>query len=43
MQSRLQEFPPDTTDLGAYWTPKANTLMSLFLLLFNLIFTASKA
>jgi len=29
--------------LGAYWTPNANTLMPLFLVLFSLIFTASKA
>ena len=29
--------------LGAYTTPKANTLKPLFLVLFNLIFTAPKA
>jgi hypothetical protein len=43
MPSRIQEIPLSTTDLGAYATPKASTLISLFLLLFSLIFPASKA
>jgi len=40
---RIQGIPPQTTTLGAYATPDFNTLRSLFLVLFNLIFTASKA
>ena len=43
MPSRIQGIPPDTTILGAYATPKANTLIPLFLVLFSLIFKASKA
>ncbi|MBT8542803.1 hypothetical protein G6714_06460 [Polynucleobacter paneuropaeus] len=39
----IQAIPPNSNILGAYATPKANALMSLFLLLFNLIFPASKA
>jgi hypothetical protein len=41
--SLLHAFPPNPKDLGADATPKANTLNALFLLLFNLIFKASKA
>jgi len=40
---RIQAIPPDTKVLGAYATPKANASIPLFLVLFNLIFTASKA
>jgi len=43
MPPHIHGIPPQTTILGAYATPKANTLTSLFLLLFNLIFPASKA
>ncbi|MBT8516208.1 hypothetical protein G6706_03180 [Polynucleobacter paneuropaeus] len=43
MPSNIQAIPPDTMVLGAYATPKANTLNALFLVLFNLIFKASKA
>jgi hypothetical protein len=43
MPPRIQAIPPDTKVLGAYWTSDLNTLKPLFLLLFNLIFTASKA
>ena len=43
MPPKIHGFPLSTMVLGAYATPKANTLMPLFLLLFNLIFTASKA
>jgi len=34
MPFNFQAIPPDTTDLGAYATPKANTLIPLFLVLF---------
>ena len=43
MPSQLRGIPPNPKALGAYWTPDPNTSMSLFLLLFSLIFTASKA
>jgi hypothetical protein len=43
MPSQIQAIPPDTNILGAYATPDFNTLKPLFKLLFNLIFTASKA
>ena len=49
LSSRLQmpgnnhPIPLRATDLGAYATPNFNTLLSLFLVLFSLIFTASKA
>jgi hypothetical protein len=36
-------IPPRTSILGADATPDPNTLMSLFLVLFSLIFKASKA
>jgi hypothetical protein len=39
----IHPIPPNPKVLGAYATPKANTLKLLFLLLFSLIFTASKA
>jgi hypothetical protein len=41
--SKIHHIPLGTKVLGAYATPIANTLMSLFLLLFSLIFPASKA
>jgi hypothetical protein len=43
MWPSVDSIPPRTTTLGAYATPKANTLKALFLLLFSLIFKASKA
>jgi hypothetical protein len=43
MLSNIQAIPPNTKFLGAYATPKANSLKPLFLVLFRLIFTASKA
>jgi len=43
MPSNIHPIPSNPKVLDAYATPKANTLMSLFLVLFNLIFTASKA
>jgi len=43
MPSRIQGIPPDTKVLGAYATPYFNTLKLLFLVLFSLIFKASKA
>jgi hypothetical protein len=43
MPPDIQGIPPDTKILGVYATPKAKTLNALFLVLFNLIFTASKA
>jgi hypothetical protein len=43
MLCQIQVIPFPTNTLGAYATPKANTLKPLFLLLFDLIFTASKA
>jgi hypothetical protein len=43
MPCRIQAIPPDTKVLGAYWTSDLNTLKPLFLLLFQLIFKASKA
>jgi hypothetical protein len=36
---QIHGVPPRTKFLGVYATPKTNTLKSLFLLLFNLIFT----
>jgi hypothetical protein len=38
MPSQPHVIPPNPRVLGAYATPKANTLMPLFLLLFGLIF-----
>jgi hypothetical protein len=43
MPSRIQAIPPNTKVLGAYATPDFNTSMSLLLVLFSLIFKASKA
>jgi hypothetical protein len=43
MPCRIQGIPPQTTILDADATPKTNTLKVLFMLLFNLIFPASKA
>jgi hypothetical protein len=43
MPPNFQGISPDATDLGVYPTPKANTLIPLFLVLFSLIFKASKA
>jgi hypothetical protein len=34
MPSNIRPIPPDPNILGAYATPKANTLMPLFLVLF---------
>ncbi len=39
----IHPIPLNPTDLGAYWTPFLARLISLFLVLFSLIFTASKA
>jgi hypothetical protein len=41
--SNIQAIQLRTTTLGADATPKADTLKALFLLLFSLILTASKA
>jgi hypothetical protein len=43
LPSQIHGIPPDTKVLGAYATPKANASIPLFLVLFNLFFTASKA
>jgi hypothetical protein len=43
MPPHIHGIPPDTTDLGAYATPKANTLKLLSNLLIHIIFKASKA
>ena len=43
MPLNFQAIPPRTKVLGAYATPNLNALISLFVLLFSLIFTASKA
>jgi len=43
MPCRIHGIPFNPTTLGVYATPKANTLMLLFLVLFSLIFKASKA
>jgi hypothetical protein len=43
MPSNIHPIPLRTKILGADATPKANTLKLLFLVLFSLIFTASKA
>jgi hypothetical protein len=43
MPFKIHGIPPNTMVIGAYATPKANTLKPLFNLLFQLIFTASKA
>ena len=43
MPLRIHGIPPDTKVLGAYATLDPNTLMPLFLVLFSLIFPASKA
>jgi hypothetical protein len=43
LPSQIHGIPPNTKVLGAYATPDFNNLMPLFLLLFNLIFPASKA
>jgi hypothetical protein len=43
LPSQIHGIPPDTKVLGAYWTSDLNTLKPLFLLLFQLIFKASKA
>ena len=43
MLGNVHPIPPRTMVLGVDATPKANTLMTLFLLLFKLIFKASKA
>jgi hypothetical protein len=41
--SNIHDIPPDTKVLGADTTPDFNTLKLLFVLLFRLIFKASKA
>jgi hypothetical protein len=43
MPTEIHPIPPDSTDLGADATPDLAGLMPLFLLLFSLIFKASKA
>jgi hypothetical protein len=43
MPLKIQAIPLPTKVLDAYLTPKANTLKPLFLVLFSLIFKASKA
>jgi hypothetical protein len=43
MPINIHGIPPQTTTLGAYATPDFNASMSLFLVLFSLIFKASKA
>ena len=43
LPSQIHGIPPNTKLLGAYATPDPNTSMPLFLVLFNLIFKASKA
>jgi hypothetical protein len=43
LPSQIHGIPPNTKVLGAYATPDFTNLMPLFLLLFNLIFPASKA
>jgi hypothetical protein len=43
MPVNFHTIPPNTKVLGADATPNINTLMPLFLLLFSLIFKASKA
>ena len=43
MPPDIQGIPLNTKVLGAYATPDPNILMPLFLVLFNLIFKASKA
>jgi hypothetical protein len=43
MPPEIQGIPPNIKVLGADATPRANTLKLLFLQLFCLIFTASKA
>jgi hypothetical protein len=43
MPPDIHPIPLDSKVLGAYATPKANTVKLLFLVLFNIIFTASKA
>jgi hypothetical protein len=43
MPAEIHGIPLNPKVLGAYATPEANTSMSLFLVLFSLIFKASKA
>jgi hypothetical protein len=43
MPLNIHGIPPLTTDLGVDIAPDLNTLKPLFVLLFNLIFKASKA
>jgi hypothetical protein len=43
MPRDIHPIPLRAKILGAYATPIANTLKALFMLLFQLIFTASKA
>ena len=43
LPSQIHGIPPDSKVLGAYATPDFNTSMSLYKLLFRLIFPASKA
>ena len=43
MPPNFHGIPLRTTDFGAYATPDFNTSMSLLLVLFSLIFKASKA
>jgi hypothetical protein len=43
LPSQIHGIPPNTKVLGAYATPDFNTLRPLFLVLFSLIFKASKA
>ena len=42
MPSNIHPISSNTKILGVYVTPKANRLIPLFLVLFTLIFTASK-
>jgi hypothetical protein len=43
MPRQMHPILPDTKDFGAYYTPNISTLKPLFLVLFDLIFKASKA
>jgi hypothetical protein len=43
MPPEIHDIPLDAKVLGADWAPDLVRLMPLFLLLFNLIFKASKA
>jgi hypothetical protein len=43
MPLQIHPIPTNPKVLGAYWTLNLNTLIPLFVLLFSLIFKASKA